>query len=185
MPLDGVPVPEDVLEPERDAFPDRDGLGGLEVGVSEGGTRRLSPREVGEGAREVHEPFADDLERLLEDERIGIVRDEHARGAEVNDRLPLRARLAPRADVGDHVVARVLLDRGDAREVDLVPRALESVDLRLRHGRSELAFRVGERDPHVAPGARPRERREERDDPLAGVAGGERRLVVRGHVARR
>ena len=42
--------------------------------------------------------------RLLEDERVRVVRHEHARRAEVDDRLPLGARLAPRLDVGDDVV---------------------------------------------------------------------------------
>ena len=58
------------------------------------------------------------LERLALQQHVGVVGEECAGRAEVQDAAGLAGELGEVAQVRDHVVARVALDLGDAVEVD-------------------------------------------------------------------
>ena len=146
------------------------GWSDLKVRVAK--TRLCPPlqRELPQQVQDVGEPLLQLTQRRTVDHQIGIVGDEAAGRSEVDDRLGLRGQFAIVMDVRHDVVAQFLLELSHPVPVELVPMALEVVDLLLRDREAELVLGLRQADPEVAPGGVAHAGREEASHRRARVA---------------
>ncbi|OPZ68321.1 MAG: hypothetical protein BWY81_00891 [Firmicutes bacterium ADurb.Bin467] len=179
--VDAFEVHQKVLHPERRALADRRQLRGLQVRVAERRERAVFPRERAQPSQHLGELFADERERVVQHQNVGVVGHVAGRRAQVDHAARAGARIGVGEHVRHHVVARALLVTGRGLVVDVKDVLPELLDLRFRHGQAHLHLALGERDPEPAPG---RELAVGREDLLhlpARVAAVERRFVAVAH----
>ena len=105
-------IEDEILEPQTGAFAHRGRLRRLEVGHPETGLRRPALGEVGERGDHPENPRLDQRHGVAGDALFGVVADEAARGAEVEDGFRRRGVLGEDVEVGHDVVPGLALDLG-------------------------------------------------------------------------
>ena len=169
-------VEREVLHPERRPLADGGELRRLEVGVGEAGQPRACGwRSVSSAAEHRDEPAEQQAQAVAHDDQIGVVGDERAGGAEVQERPGGRGLVAEGVHVRHDVVAEAPLvarRRGEVGVVEVGPHLRQRL-LGDRRGRAparprRARARAGARARCGA--ARPRALHRGR-----GVAGAERR----------
>ncbi len=78
-------VHEEVLQPQTGPLADGGELGRLKVGVGEAGEGAVTAGEAGELAGGCRQPPCEELQGLPDEQDVGVVGDEGAGGAEVED----------------------------------------------------------------------------------------------------
>ena len=178
-------IEEQVLHPERRAFPHRRELGRLQVRVPECGLGPPLPRERRQRPEDPDDATTEDLESRPKLDQVGVIGDVGARRTQVDDPPGGRRDISEGVHVRHDVVAKPLLVAGDGREVDVVEVSAHVVDRGLRHVGSQRALRFGEREPDPAPPSVPRLGRPERHHLGRRVSLGQWGGVARLAVCRR
>ena len=147
-------IEDEILEPQTGAFAHRGRLRRLEVGHPETGLRRPALGEVGERRDDREQPGLDQRHGVAGDALLGVVADEAARGAEVENRLRRRRVLGKDVEVGHDIVPGLALDLGDPDEIVLghLEVGAHLLDGLGRNLEPELRLGLGERQPHPPPG---------------------------------
>ena len=157
------------------------------MGVGETGERPVGAGEGGESGEGGGDPPAQQLERLPHQQLIGVVGDEGAGRAEVEDAAGAlfdRVRLLGEVpQVGDDVVPGLALDLRDPREVEQRRGGLEGGDLLRADRQAQCRLAPREQDPYPAPGGEAVGAREDRRHLARRIALVERILrLFRGGV---
>ena len=191
--LDLVEVEDEIIAPQAGALAHGGQLGRLEVGEAE--RRQVAPAdgEPRQGVDDADQPVAQHRQPLAHQYQVGIVGDEAAGGAEVEDGAGAGGGLAVGVDVGHHVMAQPALVEVGAGEVDVVGVGAQLGQLGVgdarRHavvgGQTEFLLRLGQGDPETAPGGELALRPPQLGHLPAGVAGDERVVVDRMRIHRR
>ena len=176
-----VQVHQEFLSPQGGALAHGGGLGGLEVGESQGGQIGVFPGELAQQSDGVDQLFAHQPQGVVQDDKVGVIPHVAAGGAQVDDALGVRALLAVGVDVGHHVVAHFLFPGGGHVVVDIVRMRLQLSNLFVGDGQPQLLLGLGQRDPQPAPGAELIVGRKQILHLLAGIAGGKRGFVLAWH----
>ena len=121
-------VKEQVLEPQRCPLANGDQLGGLIVGIAQGGGCLIFLREFGEVAHHCQQLTPQVLQSLAVEDEVGIVCHIAAGGAQVNDAGGGGGRLAVGVNMGHNVMAHFLFPLGGKVKVDV-----GNVGFQLRH----------------------------------------------------
>ena len=117
------------------------------------GRSRCSLGEAGQALDHRHQPVADQLQRLAQQEQVGVVGHVAARGAQVDDRPGRGADVAVGVDVGHDVVPQppfVPLGSGKIDVVDMLPQL---GDLLRRDWQPKFRLGLGQGHPQPPPGA--------------------------------
>ena len=175
--FDPLEVEQKVLEIETEPLADGGELRRLEVGEAEGGQRLVGVAEGGELAHQPEQFAADDLQSFAHLDELGVVGDEAAGGAEVDDRHRFRTKLAEDVNVAHDVVAQFALFGGDLVEVDVVEVLFHCGDLGVGDGQPELLLALREHEPEPPPGGVFELRAPEIAHLLACVTVGQRILI--------
>ena len=147
-------VQREVLHPERGPLAHGGELGRLEVGVGQAGHgRRAAAAKPLQRVEHGQQPAQHEAEAFADDQQVGVVGDEGAGGAEVEEG-PGRGRLvAEGVDVGHHVVAEPPLVLGGRGQVGVVEMGAHLRQRRVRDVEPQLPLRLGQRQPEPAPEA--------------------------------
>ena len=113
-------VEEELLHPQGRPLADGGDLRRLEVRVSKAGDVAVATRQLGERDEDGGDAAEQELEALVHEDQVGVVRDVRARRSEVDVRTGRRRLLAEVMDVGHDIVAQPLLVLGGALEVGVV-----------------------------------------------------------------
>ena len=151
-----INVEEDILQPQRRALADRDGLSGLIMGVAQRGQRLVPLRERGQIGGEVQQLRPNAEQRLAIQNQIGVIRHIAARRAEVNDARCFRGGGAVCVDVRHHVMTHLLFPPRGKVKVDVVDVCLQRSDLRRRDRKDEHMLGAGQLRPQAPPRFDPR-----------------------------
>ncbi len=146
-------VQHQVVRPQTRPLADRRQLRRLQVGEAEAGQVAIPPGELGQPIDHRHQPGADQLKRLSEQQQVGIVRHETTGGPQMDDAAGIGTDVAVGTDVGHDVVADPPLVLPGHFKIDVVDVLLQLRDLLRRDGQSQLRFRLGQRHPEPPPGA--------------------------------
>ena len=149
--FDPLEVEQEVLEIETEPLADGGELRRLEVGEAEGGQRLVGVAKGGELAHQPEQFAADDFQSFAHLDELGVVGDEAAGGAEVDDRHRFRTELAEDVNVAHDVVAQFALFGGDLVEVDVVEVLFHCGDLGVGDGQPELLLALREHEPEPPP----------------------------------
>ena len=154
-PLETQPleIEDEILKPKGGAFAHRGRLRRLQVGHPETGLRRPALGEVGERGDDREQPGLHQRHGVAGDALLGVVADEAARGAEVENGLRRRGVLGVDMEVGHDVVPGLALDLGHPDDIGLGHLDVGAhLFQRLRRNvETELRFGLGEREPHPPP----------------------------------
>ena len=168
-------VEPEVLHPEGGPLPDGGELRRLEVGVRQAGQGRRPDGERLQRAQHRDQPAQQEPEPVAHDQQVGVVGDERAGGAEVQER-PGRGRLlAEGVHVRHHVVPEAALVPGRGGEIGVVQVGPHLGQRLLGNGEAQLALRFRQGQPEPAPQADAVRLAPERLHRGRGVAGAQRR----------
>ena len=145
-------VGEQVLHPEGGPLAHRHQLGGLIVGIAQGGGGLVLLCKFTEVRHHSQQLSPEIPQALPVDDEIRVVGDIAAGGPQVDDPRGGGGRLAVGVDVGHHVVADLLLPRRSRLIVDV-----GDVGLQLRHllrgdGQAQIVLCPGQGHPQPPPG---------------------------------
>ena len=93
---------------------------------------------------------ATSCEGLAEQDQVGIVGDETARGPQVDDRPRRRALIAVGVDVGHHVVPELFLVNGRGFEIDVVDMLPQFRELAVGDRQTEFVLGLCQGHPQLA-----------------------------------
>ena len=110
-------IEEQLVQPQRGAFAHGGRLRRLQVGHPEARFRRPALGEVGERRDHRQQTGLHQRHGVAGDALLGVVADEAARGAEVENRFGRRRVLGVDVEVGHDIVPGLALDLGDPDEV--------------------------------------------------------------------
>ena len=145
-------VEHEVLHPERRALADGGELGRLEVGVAEAGhARAVRAANASSAASTAMSRPRSRREPVAHEDQVGVVGDERAGGAEVDERPRRRRLVAEGVDVRHHVVPEPALVRAAAARSTSSRWARIWASASSGIGEAELALGLGEREPEPAP----------------------------------
>jgi hypothetical protein len=108
-------------------------------------------RELGQRFDRRCQPTFDQLQRFLHQQRITVVGHEGAGRAEMQNAAGLGSLFSEVAQVGDHVVACLGLDFGDALQIQFGRGITQRVELLLGNGQTQLTLAFRQSDPHSTP----------------------------------
>ena len=134
--------------------------------------------EVGEGAEDGDDARPQQRHPLPHLEKIAVVGDEAARGAEVDDAAGRGGAVPEGVDVRHHIVLEARLVAGDGVEVDVVEVRPHLGERLVGNGHAKRLLRLREGEPETAPEAVTGLWAPEREHRRGGVAFGERRAVL-------
>ncbi len=137
----------------------------------------MSGGECAQGVDEIGDFQREDLQRLAQQEDIGIVDDVHGSGAQVDDGFGLGRGLGEGVQVGHEIVADAGFLPGGLVEVDVIEMGAHVGDLVIGDGQAQRFFRLGQRQPDAPPGGMLALRRKDGDHLRGGVARHQRRFV--------
>ncbi|CAN4040660.1 putative conserved protein YegL, contains vWA domain of TerY type, partial [Dysosmobacter welbionis] len=175
-------VGEQVLHPEGGPLAHRHQLGGLIVGIAQGGGGLVLLCKFTEVRHHSQQLSPEIPQALPVDDEIRVVGDIAAGGPQVDDPRSGGGRLAVGVDVGHHVVTDLLLPRRSRLIVDV-----GDVGLQLRHllrgdGQAQIVLCPGQGHPQTPPGLETRVRRKQTQHKIRGVSGRQRGFVtIFGH----
>ena len=145
-------VEEEVPAPECGAFADGGGLSGLEVSKAEAGKAAVLGREPCELIDDLDEPCAEQAEAVAHEDEFGVIGDEAAGGAEVDDGACRGNEVTPGVDVGHDIVSEFSFVSFGGFEVDLIDSLAHQAELLGGDIESEFVLAFSEGDPEFAPG---------------------------------
>ena len=176
-------VGQQVLHPEGGPLAHRHQLGGLIVGVAQGGRGLVGVGELGEVGQHGDELAPEIPQALPVNDEVGVVGDVAAGGAQVNDAGGGGSRFAVGVHMGHDVVADFLFPRRGHLVVNV-----GDVGLQLRHllagdGEPQVVLRPGQGHPQPAPGLDAHIGGEQVQHEGGGVPGRQGRFItVFGHM---
>src|SRR5690606_37878285 len=165
-----VEVERKVLRPQAGALPNRYRLSNLEVGIAKAWLRAPLLGELREVCHDRREPAHEQAERLTIDDQVGVVGNEAAGGAEMDDRLGSLGEFSVVVNMRHHVMAQLLLQVGNPIPIEGVAMRTQFVDLLLRYRKAEPMLGIREADPQVAPRRVARAWREQASHVLARIS---------------
>jgi hypothetical protein len=97
------------------------------------------------------QPAQDKTQAFADDQQVGVVGDERAGGAEMDEGASRRRLVSKGMDVRHDVVPELLLVRGRDREVGVVEMRAHRFECRFGNRESQLPLGLGECEPETAP----------------------------------
>ena len=162
-------VGEKVLHPQRGPLAHSDGLGGLIVGVAQGGCGGVllgEGRQIGQHRQQLAPEIG---QAVPVQDQIGVVGDVAAGSPQVDDARRSRCGLAVGVHMGHHVVAHLPLTLGGHVVVDVGDVGLQLRHLLCRDGQAQVVLGAGQRRPQPPPGLIAAVVREQVQHVLGGV----------------
>ena len=175
-------VRQQVLEPQGGPLAHGHRLGGLIVGIAQGGGGGVFFRKGGEVlhhrqqlAPQIHQP-------VPVQDQVGVVGDIAAGGPQMDDARRQRRGLAVGIDMGHDIVADLPLPLSGGIIVDIGDVLLQLADLLLRYRQAQLVLGLGQGRPQPPPGLEAHIRGEQVQHIRRGVAPGQGGFInVVGH----
>ena len=140
-------VGEEVLHPQGGPLAHRHRLGGLIVGVAQGGDGGIAPGEGGQIRQHRQQLTPEIAQGVPVEDQVGVVGDVAAGGPQMEDAGGRRGRLAVGVDVGHDIMAHLPLPCGGHLVVDVGDVGLQLLHLPGGDGQTQLMLRSGQRHP--------------------------------------
>ena len=166
-------VLEELIHPQGGPLAHGDQLGGLIVGIAQGGQGLVLAGKPAQGRQDPHQFVPEEGQTLFHQNDIRVVPHVAAGGPQVEDGHGTGALGAVGVDVGHHVMAELPLLLLGQVIVDVVLLPLQLVDLPLGDGQAQFLLRPGQGNPQPAPGGEFFIGRKNIQHLPAGVAGGQ------------
>ena len=151
--LHGFEVEKEVLDPQAGPLADRGELGRLEVRKRKRWQRTVPPGEIGQGTRSGGDFARNDAQRLPHQDKVRVVADVGAGGAEVDYGPGIGTLDSVGPDVAHHIVERLALVRLGVGVVYLVAKPLHLGNLLVGNAEPELFLGLCQRNPERPPRA--------------------------------
>ena len=145
-------IEHEIVGPQAATFADGGWLGGLEMGEAEAGQGTMLGGKPSHRIDRRGETPCDQLEGVSNENDVGVVGDEAAGCAEVDDRFRLGALFGVGFNVCHDVVPTHALFFFCDVEVEVLFKPPHLVELRIRDRQAKLLFSLRQGDPQPAPG---------------------------------
>ena len=171
-------VQHQVLEPKGGTLAHGDQLGGLVMGVAQGGQVLVLPGEVRQVLHGVQQLAAEVTQAVPVEDQVGIVGDIAGGGAQMDDALRARGHQAVGVDVGHDIVADLLFLDPDGLVVNVGEVGLQFGHLGFRYRQAQLVLRTGQGHPQPPPGLVAGIGGEQLQHIIGGIAGGQGAFIT-------
>ena len=149
--LDFGEIQHEIVQPQACALAHRGRLGRLKVRECKAGERAMFQRKCGQRVDHRGQSIAQQRQAVSHQQKIGIVGDVAARGAQVDDGPRLRASVTVRVNMGHHIVPELVLVALGCVEVDIVDVGTQLLDLFAGDRKPQLGLGFGQDDPQSSP----------------------------------
>ena len=176
-------IHEQLVHPEGGPLAHGDHLGGLIVGVAQGGQSLVFVGKLAQSSQDTHQLVPDKPEGLAHDDDIGVVPHIAAGGPQVDDAGGLGSHQAIGIDMGHHIMAHFLFPGGGGFKIDFGQVGFQLLHLLLGHRQTQGMLRLGKRYPELPPGDDSLLSGEQVQHILGSVAGGQGGFIAVSHTA--
>ena len=174
---DPLQVHHEILQVKREPFAQRGQLRRLIMGETERGQVFVLVRDARQNSHDFQQFGLDQFETVAHLDELGVVGDEAAGGAEVDDRFGFGTLRAEYVDMAHHVVAQFRFFGRGGFEIDVVQMRPHLIELFVGDGQAEFLFGFGQREPQPPPGGMFPLRRPVITHFLAGITASQRVLI--------